>query len=94
MARFGPVLTAMVTPFDAHGRLDLDGAAALAEWLVGHGSDGLVVTGSTGEAATLTDDERNGLRQSGYDAAAEFLKTHKTYLNHAGVQAAGPGAMT
>ena len=58
MARFGPVLTAMVTPFDAHGRLDLDGAAALAEWLVGHGSDGLVVTGSTGEAATLTDDEQ------------------------------------
>lgn len=58
MARFGPVLTAMVTPFDAHGRLDLDGTAALAEWLVAHGSDGLVVTGSTGEAATLTDDEQ------------------------------------
>lgn len=58
MARFGPVLTAMITPFDDHGRLDLDGAAALAEWLVAHGSDGVVVTGSTGEAATLTDDEQ------------------------------------
>lgn len=43
---------------------------------------------------TLTDDERNGLRQGGFDVATEFFKTHRTYLNHAGVQAAGPGAMT
>ena len=58
MARFGPVITAMVTPFDDDGRVDLDGAAALASWLVEQGNDGLVVTGTTGEASTLTDDEQ------------------------------------
>jgi 4-hydroxy-tetrahydrodipicolinate synthase len=58
MARFGQVLTAMATPFDEEGRVDLDGVAQLARWLVDHGNDGLVVTGTTGEAATLTDDEQ------------------------------------
>jgi 4-hydroxy-tetrahydrodipicolinate synthase len=58
MPRFGPVLTAMVTPFDADGAVDLDGAAELASWLVARGNDGLVLTGSTGEASTLTDDEQ------------------------------------
>jgi 4-hydroxy-tetrahydrodipicolinate synthase len=57
IARFGRVLTAMVTPFTAEGDLDLDGAAELARWLVANGSDGLVVTGTTGEGPTLTDDE-------------------------------------
>src|SRR5687768_6465959 len=56
--RFGAVLTAMVTPFDDDGRLDLDGAAALARWLVQQGNDGLVVAGTTGEAPVLTEDER------------------------------------
>lgn len=56
-ARFGRVLTAMATPFTADGELDLDGAATLARHLVANGSDGLVVTGTTGEAPTLTDDE-------------------------------------
>src|ERR1700742_4122527 len=55
--RFGSVLTAMVTPFDADGRLDLDGAATLARWLTGHGSDGLVVAGTTGEAPVLSEAE-------------------------------------
>jgi 4-hydroxy-tetrahydrodipicolinate synthase len=59
--RFGPVLTAMVTPFDGQGNLDLDGAAALARWLADHGSDGLVVAGSTGEATALSDDEKRDL---------------------------------
>jgi len=58
MARFGSVITAMVTPFDDDGRVDLEGAAALAEWLVAQGNDGLVVTGSTGEASMLSDDEQ------------------------------------
>ena len=58
MARFGPVMTAMVTPFDDSGRIDLEGAAALATWLVEQGNDGLVITGTTGEASTLTDDEQ------------------------------------
>ncbi len=58
MGRFGSVITAMVTPFDDQGALDLDGAAALARWLVSQGSDGLVVTGTTGEASVLTDEEQ------------------------------------
>ncbi len=58
MARFGAVVTAMVTPFDVEGALDLDGAAALARWLADHGSDGLVVAGTTGEGSVLTDDEK------------------------------------
>ncbi|MGH9185304.1 MAG: 4-hydroxy-tetrahydrodipicolinate synthase [Acidimicrobiales bacterium] len=58
MARFGAVLTAMVTPFDDDGRLDVDGAVVLARWLVDHGNDGLVVAGTTGEAPTLSDAEK------------------------------------
>lgn len=61
MARFGSVLTAMATPFTADGALDLDGAATLARWLVDHGSDALVVAGTTGEAPTLSDDEKVAL---------------------------------
>ena len=56
-ARFGKVITAMVTPFTDDGGLDLDGAAELARWLVAQGNDGLVVAGTTGEAPTLSDDE-------------------------------------
>jgi 4-hydroxy-tetrahydrodipicolinate synthase len=58
MARFGRVLTAMVTPFDDELRLDLDAAATVARWLVDHGSDGLVVCGTTGESPTLSDGEK------------------------------------
>ncbi len=58
MARFGRVLTAMVTPFGDDGSLDLDAAARLAQWLAGNGSDGLVVAGTTGEAPTLTHGEQ------------------------------------
>ena len=58
MARFGKVLTAMVTPFREDGSLDLDTAASLAQWLSDNGSDGLVIAGTTGEAPTLTHDEQ------------------------------------
>ena len=58
MARFGKVLTAMVTPFRQDGSLDLDTAASLAQWLSDNGSDGLVIAGTTGEAPTLTHDEQ------------------------------------
>lgn len=57
MARFGTVVTAMVTPFDDQGRLDVDAAATLARWLVDHGTDGLVLAGTTGESPVLSDDE-------------------------------------
>ena len=59
--RFGGVVTAMATPFDDDGGLDLDGAARLARWLVDHGNDGLVVAGTTGEAPVLGDDEKRDL---------------------------------
>lgn len=58
MARFGRVVTAMVTPFDSNGALDLDAAQRLARWLQDQGNDGLVVAGTTGEAPVLTDRER------------------------------------
>lgn len=56
--RFGSVLTAMVTPFDSEGRVDIDTTVRLARWLVARGNDGLVITGTTGESAVLTDDEK------------------------------------
>jgi 4-hydroxy-tetrahydrodipicolinate synthase len=56
--RFGSVLTAMVTPFDDGGRVDLDTAVRLAKWLVDRENDGLVVTGTTGESPVLTDEEK------------------------------------
>lgn len=56
--RWGAVLSAMVTPFDADGALDLDVAQQLARWLADHGNDGLVVAGTTGESPTLTDTEK------------------------------------
>jgi 4-hydroxy-tetrahydrodipicolinate synthase len=55
--RFGRVLTAMVTPFGADGEIDFDRAAALANHLVDNGSDGIVVSGTTGESPTLSHDE-------------------------------------
>jgi 4-hydroxy-tetrahydrodipicolinate synthase len=61
MARFGRVLSAMVTPFDAEGRLDLDVARQLAQYLQNQGNDGLVIAGTTGESPVLTDDERLSL---------------------------------
>ena len=57
MPDLGAILTAMVTPFDARERVDEDAAVNLMHHLADHGSDGLVVCGTTGEATTLTDDE-------------------------------------
>lgn len=56
--RFGRVLTAMVTPFDEEGRVNYAVAEALATHLVSHGSDGLVVSGTTGESPTLSLEEK------------------------------------
>ncbi len=61
MPRFGRVVTAMATPFAADGRLDLDGAGELAAWLVAHGNDALVLSGTTGESPVLSDQERMDL---------------------------------
>ncbi|MFM7719053.1 MAG: 4-hydroxy-tetrahydrodipicolinate synthase [Actinomycetota bacterium] len=67
--RFGAVLTAMATPFTRDGALDLPGVEALADHLLRSGSDGLVVAGSTGEAPTLTHDEKDALFRAAVGAA-------------------------
>ena len=69
MPRFGRVLTAMVTPFDDEGALDVDAAVSLAKWLVEQGNEGLVVAGTTGEAPTLSIDEKLTL----FEAVAEAV---------------------
>ena len=66
--RFGGVLTAMVTPFDDEGRVDIDAAADLARWLADNGSDGLVVAGTTGEAPVLSDAEKLDLWKAAVEA--------------------------
>jgi 4-hydroxy-tetrahydrodipicolinate synthase len=72
----GEVLTASVTPFDADGTVNLPKFRELAAYLVDNGSDGLVVTGTTGEAPTLTDDERFAL----YAAAVEAVGDRATII--------------
>ena len=57
----GAILTAMVTPFDADGHVDEEAAVRVMHHLVEHGSDGLVMCGTTGEASTMTDEEHLGV---------------------------------
>ncbi|ONI88440.1 4-hydroxy-tetrahydrodipicolinate synthase [Saccharothrix sp. ALI-22-I] len=68
---FGRVLTAMVTPFDAEGAVDLAKAQQLAEHLVGLGNDGLVVNGTTGESPTTTDAEKADLIRAVVEAVGD-----------------------
>jgi 4-hydroxy-tetrahydrodipicolinate synthase len=70
-APFGRVLTAMVTPFRADGSLDLDRAGALASRLVDEGNEGLVISGTTGEAPTTTDSEKEQLLRAVVDAVGD-----------------------
>jgi 4-hydroxy-tetrahydrodipicolinate synthase len=70
-ARLGTVLTAMVTPFKPDGALDLPAAARLATHLVDSGCDGLVVSGTTGESPTTTDDEKVALVRTVLDAVGD-----------------------
>lgn len=70
-ARLGTVLTAMVTPFSADGSLDTAAAARLAARLVDSGCDGLVVSGTTGESPTTTDDEKIALLRAVLDAVGD-----------------------
>jgi 4-hydroxy-tetrahydrodipicolinate synthase len=67
-APFGRVLTAMVTPFASDGSVDLKQAAALADRLVEQGNDGLVLSGTTGEAPTTTRQEKSDLLRAVVDA--------------------------
>ena len=67
----GELLTAIVTPFTADGSVDYQAFRALAAHLVANGSDGLVVTGTTGEAPTLSDDERLRLYETAVDEVGD-----------------------
>ena len=67
----GGILTAMVTPFDRDGAMDEAAAVRLMHHLLGNGSDGLVLAGSTGEGATLTDEEKFRLWELGVSEVGE-----------------------
>ena len=105
MALFGQVLTAMITPFDANGALDLNEAVRLAKWLQDNGNDGLVISGTTGESSTLTDQEKLALWEavigavtipviagSGSNDTAHSIHLTKevTKMGAAGILAVGP----
>jgi len=72
----GEVLTAIVTPFNADGSVNLDKFRELATYLVDHGSDGVVVSGTTGESPTLSDDEKLQL----FAAAVEAVGSRATVV--------------
>jgi 4-hydroxy-tetrahydrodipicolinate synthase len=67
----GEILTAICTPFKADGSIDYQAFRALAAHLVANGSDGLVVTGTTGESPTLSDDERFQLYEAALDEVGD-----------------------
>ena len=105
MALFGQVLTAMITPFDSTGALNIDEAVRLARWLQDNGNDGLVVSGTTGESSTLTDPEKLALWEavigavtipviagSGSNDTAHSVHLTKevTKMGAAGIFAVGP----
>jgi 4-hydroxy-tetrahydrodipicolinate synthase len=71
VAPFGRVLTAMVTPFTSDGSVDLDGVARVASHLVAHGNDGIVVSGTTGEAPTTTVAEDGEILRAVIDAVGD-----------------------
>jgi 4-hydroxy-tetrahydrodipicolinate synthase len=79
--RLGGILTAMVTPFDERGELNEDAAADLMHHLLENGSDGLVLTGTTGESPTLTDDEMARMWQLGVAECGDALVVAGTGTN-------------
>jgi 4-hydroxy-tetrahydrodipicolinate synthase len=80
--RFGDLITAMVTPFDNDGKLDVDASQKLADWLVEQRSEGLVLAGSTGEGPTLNDEEKIALWKAVVEAVggrASIIANSGTY---------------
>ena len=69
--QFGGLITAMVTPFDSDGRVELGAAQKIAAWLLDNGSEGLVVSGTTGEGPTLTDQEKADLWRAVVEAVGD-----------------------
>ncbi len=71
MRPFGRLLTAMVTPFTADGALDTEAAAAVATALVDAGNDGIVISGTTGESPTISDEEQDRLLRAVVEAVGK-----------------------
>jgi 4-hydroxy-tetrahydrodipicolinate synthase len=103
-APFGRVATAMVTPFDVAGALDLDAAASLASYLVDEmGNDALVVNGTTGESPTTSDDEKSELVRAVVDAVGDrarvltgvgtFDTVHSVHLAQSAAKAGAHGLL-
>ena len=94
--RFGRVITAMITPFNEDGSLDVKGACDLAQWLAHQGNDALVLAGTTGESPTITQDEQIKLVKAVVEAveipviAGVFLL--KSYKNALFINKYVPGA--
>lgn len=103
-APFGRVLTAMVTPFTTDGALDLDAAQRLAVHLAEHGHDGLVLFGTTGEAATTSDGEQADMLRAVLEAVGDRLRViygcgtndtaHARELARIGAKAGAAGLLT
>ena len=99
----GEVLTAIVTPFDGDGDVDLDRFRALCRHLVANGSDGLVVTGTTGESPTLSDDEKLALWEAAVDEVGDratvvagtgtYSTAHSVHLTERATEAGVDGVL-
>jgi 4-hydroxy-tetrahydrodipicolinate synthase len=93
----------MVTPFTADGALDVDGAQRLATYLVDNGNDGLVISGTTGESPTTTDEEKDRLLRAVVEAVGDRAKivagvgtndtAHSIHLAQAAEKAGAHGAL-
>ncbi|WP_304118568.1 4-hydroxy-tetrahydrodipicolinate synthase [Mycolicibacterium bacteremicum] len=102
-ARLGTVLTAMVTPFGPDGSVDLAAAKKVATHLVDTGCDGLVVSGTTGESPTTTDDEKIALLEAVLEAvgdrariiagAGSYDTAHSVHLAKASATAGAHGLL-
>ena len=102
-AVLGEILTATVTPFDADGAVDYDRYAELCTFLVENGSDGVVVSGTTGESPTLSDDERLQLLRTALEAVGDratvvagtgtYSTAHSVHLTEQAHQAGAHGLL-
>src|SRR3954452_4376450 len=101
---FGRLVTAMVTPFTPSGDLDVEGAQRLATWLVDEQrNDGLVISGTTGESPTTTDEEKERLLRAVVEAVGDraaivagvgtYDTAHATHLAQAAEKAGADGLL-
>ncbi|MDR0625995.1 MAG: dihydrodipicolinate synthase family protein, partial [Bifidobacteriaceae bacterium] len=100
---FGALLTAMATPFEDDGALDLTAGCHLASHLVAHGHDGIVVNGTTGESPTTSDTEKSDLVRAVREAVGPAIKivagvgsydtAHAVALAHDAVAAGADGLL-